>query len=79
MSEIHQVLMGTLPFAQNLGDDSEHFNNADVGAVTLGAFWPSWRGVLILRSSGGPARGRYGASFLEIVACSIHVCLLIDR
>ncbi len=64
MSQIHQVLVGTLPFAEHLADDGEHFNNVDVGAATLRAFFPSWRRVLILRSSGGPARNRHCAGFL---------------
>jgi hypothetical protein len=38
MSQIHQVLVGTLPFAQHLRDGGEHFHGVDLGAVTRGAF-----------------------------------------
>ena len=34
MSQIHQALMGTFPFAQRPGDDAEHFHNIDLGAIT---------------------------------------------
>ena len=38
MSQIHQVLVGTFPFAYHLGDDAEHFHSVDLGTVDLGAF-----------------------------------------
>ena len=79
MSQIHQVLLGPLPFAQYLGDGGEHFHSIDLGTVTHRAFQRSWRKIVIFGSCGSPERCGHRASVLQIIACLLHVRLLIDR
>jgi hypothetical protein len=39
MSQIHQVLVGTLSLAKHLGDDAEHFYDIGFRALAGGAFY----------------------------------------